>query len=365
MHGRLGFESHIGRTATLGIGLLLAACGGSVATPSESPPRPTSGISTPSQQPATSAEPEPVEATLRLDFRTTGSHAGSFMALESGFFEDEGLTITIEDGEGSATTTQVVGTGGDLFGWADASVVALNITEGVPVVMVADVLQQSPALVLSRADDPVDEPSDLEGKSVGVTVGGSAEQMLNAFITVNAVDGGSIELVNMQGSAQPAAFLSGQVDVLVTSVGTALATTRQAEEQGFDTQTLMFSDHGVNLLAHGYIVSDETAEGDPELVQRFIRAALRGWEAVADDPQAGVDAITANRPEADPELLRDQLDVFLGQFHTANTENCPIGWQSSDDWEVMLDFLTDYSGMSTPESLDEYFSNEYLPNPTC
>ena len=339
--------------------LVLAGCSTS-ASPS---PSVTSTDSEESQAatetPGASAEPEAV--TLRLDFRTTGSHGGSFLALERGYFADEGLDVEILDGEGSATTTQVVGSGGDTFGWADASVVALNVSAGVPVVMVADVLQQTPALVLSRADDPIDEPSDLEGKTVGLTFGGSAEQLLAALTTVNGLDPEGIATVNMEGSAQPVAFLSGSVDALVTSLGTALATTREAQEQGFDTNILWFADHGVNVLAHGYIVRDETLESRPELVEAFLRAAIRGWEDAAADPQAAVDAIIVNRPDADPELMRSQLDIFLTQFHTEATEACPVGWQAEEDWQAMLDFLSTYGGMEDPQPPDTYFVNDFLP----
>lgn len=335
------------------VAVLLAAC---AAPP---PAAATSPVATSTARPSPSGPPDKV--SLRLDFTPTGSHAAFHFALERGFYRDENLDVTIGDGQTSANTAQVIASKGDTFGWADAAVVALNISRGVPVIVVADVLQQTATLVISRESAGIRTPKDLEGKSLGVTFGGSAEQLFTALVKANGVNETTIKRVNMASTVQPAAFLSGQVDAVVTSLGTALTIQSQAQTQNITTRLMRFSEHGVNVLAHGIIVHRDMLAQQPDVVRRFVRASLRGWEEAAKDPAGATQAMVKNRPTVNPTVIRAQLDGFLTMHRTAKTQGRPLGWQSADDWAAMLDFLATYSGMTDRKPIETYFTNDYLP----
>lgn len=341
--------------------LVLAACAAAPAAPAPPAATPARSVAAATAAPTATPAPVPDKVSLRLDFRPTGSQAPFFYALEKGFYKEARLEVTIGDGQTSASTTQVIGTKGDTFGWADASVVAPNVSKGVPVIMVANVLQQTPTLVVSRSDAPVAAPKDLEGKTVGLVFGGSAEQLFSALLAVNKIDATKVKTQNMDAASQAAAYFSKRVDALVTSAGTFISLKARAAQEGVSTREMWFADHGANVLAHGIIVNTDTLRAQPDLVRRFVAASIRGWTEAGKDPQGAAQALVKNRPEADLAVIRSQMDKFLTQTRTEKTKTQPIGFQAADDWEAMLAFLAKYGGMGERKPLAAYFTNDYLP----
>src|SRR5262249_11503999 len=84
------------------------------------------------------------DVSLRLDFSWVADHTAFLMAQAKGYYKDAGLNVDIEQGQGSATTMAVVGSGRDDFGWGDLSTAALSISKGVPLVTVAVVTRHTP-----------------------------------------------------------------------------------------------------------------------------------------------------------------------------------------------------------------------------
>src|SRR5579872_7057368 len=96
---------------------------------------------------AAQAKLEP--ATLRLDWLASGYHVPFFLALERGYYRDQGIDLQIFDGKGSTTTIQVVASGTDTFGAANLTTMTLGIARGLPLVAVAGLIQKSPDSVIS------------------------------------------------------------------------------------------------------------------------------------------------------------------------------------------------------------------------
>src|SRR5438046_2052894 len=79
---------------------------------------------------------EKQQATLRLDWVVIGNNSMYYLALDKGFYAGEGLDVEIGPGQGSGSTSQVVGGGKDMFGIADVGTAALAIGRGVPITVI-------------------------------------------------------------------------------------------------------------------------------------------------------------------------------------------------------------------------------------
>src|SRR6266404_195800 len=78
--------------------------------------------------------------SLRLNWYMGGLHVPFYYGKERGFYKEEGIDLTINEGRGSANTVQVVGAGSDTFGLADSSSVILASTKGADVKSVMSLL---------------------------------------------------------------------------------------------------------------------------------------------------------------------------------------------------------------------------------
>ena len=70
------------------------------------------------------------KASLRLNWYLGGLHVPFYYGVAKGFFKDEGIDLTINEGRGSANTSQVVAAGSDTFGMADSTSLISLVAKG-------------------------------------------------------------------------------------------------------------------------------------------------------------------------------------------------------------------------------------------
>ncbi len=104
--------------------------------------------------------------SVRLDFLPYGSHAPFYLALEKGWFKENGVEPTIEDGTGTTTTVQLVGAGKYDIGYAGFVSAMVAREKGVPVKAIAGVLRKSDLGVVVDEKSTIHKPKDLEGKKI-------------------------------------------------------------------------------------------------------------------------------------------------------------------------------------------------------
>src|ERR1700753_1885750 len=86
--------------------------------------------------------------SLRLDWVFGSEHAPIFLARDKGFFEKEGIDLTILAGQGSTVTIKLVGNGNEQFGYAAADQGLMAYAKGLPAVSTAVILQKNPVAVI-------------------------------------------------------------------------------------------------------------------------------------------------------------------------------------------------------------------------
>lgn len=246
--------------------------------------------------------------------------AGGFVAQASGYYTDQGLTVTTTPGGPGVNVEPLVVQGTADVGLSNPTNTANAVAEGAPLTIIGAGYQTSPSAVISLADDPIEEPADLVGRSVGVTAASTADFV--AWLESTGVDESEVTIVPIQGDAAP--LISGQVDAI-----SGLATNQPAalELAGKDPVLLLLSDFGRETMDLTYTVATADLE-DPDkrsALVRFLAAEIRGWQSVIADTQAAVDTVVGG-PGADLDLDPEQ------QLQQATLTNPYI--QPSDDVRV-------------------------------
>jgi NitT/TauT family transport system substrate-binding protein len=298
------------------------------------------------------------EASLLLNWYLGGLHTPFYLGLERGYYADEGIELTINEGRGSARAVQVIAAKGDTFGMSDAGSLMLGAAQGAPIKAVMSLLNTSGFGIISLAKTGITSVKDLEGKTLAVSPGDALTQLFPAVVAANELDGDAIELVFMDPPAKPVAVMEKRTDALLGGIDDQYFL---IEAQGHEPASLRFADLGVNTVGITVHTHEDVLAENPDLVRRFVKASVRSWQAALDDPEAAVDAALKVKPDLNRESTLKQLQVDLGLLFSPNTEGHGIGYGAEADWQHTKELLAEYRELETDREASSFYTNEFLP----
>lgn len=302
------------------------------------------------------------KASFRLEWRLTGYHLPFFWAKEKGYYLQEGVDLEIKEGTGSSQAVNLVGGNQDTFGFADYTVMARAITQGMQVKGIYCVIQKNPWAIVSYQEKAIRKPQDLVGRSVAATAG--QKPVLEHFLRVNNIPPDRVNVRVVTASARNTSFAQGLVDSFISIViGSPLDFVVLARQgQGKSIHFLNFPDWGVDHLAFGIVASRNTIERKPDLIRRFLRATAKGWEETPRNIDAALQIALKHIPAAKgrADSIRLQFEESLVRLRTASTTGKPIGWMSETDWRNTQEMLLKTGWIPKPFPLDTYYTNDFV-----
>ncbi|WP_284165405.1 ABC transporter substrate-binding protein [Frigidibacter sp. SD6-1] len=227
------------------------------------------------------------DVTLQLKWVTQAQFAGYYVAQAQGFYEEEGLNVTILPGGPDVAPTQVIAGGGAdvVIDWMPSALAARE--KGLPLVNIAQPFKSSGMMLTCRKDSGVATSADFAGKTLGVWFGGNEYPFLNWMnklgLKTDGSDGGVTVL--KQGF---------NVDPLLQSQAACVSTMTYNEywqviDAGLTPEDLVvfkYEDEGVATLEDGLYVMEEKL-ADPafeDKMVRFVRASMKGWKWAEENP---------------------------------------------------------------------------------
>jgi NitT/TauT family transport system substrate-binding protein len=244
---------------------------------------------------------ELIPIKLQLQWVTQAQFAGYFAAVDQGFYEDEGLDVTILQGAVDIVPQQVVAAGQAEFGLAWVPKALVSNEEGAGLVNIGQVFQRSGTLMVSWADSGITSPEDWEGKKVG-TWGFGNEFELTAAIEMFGV---TVDGDLVQQPFDMSLLLNDELDAAQAMTYNEYAQVLEAVNPDTgelytpaDLAVVDFNDVGTAMLQDAVWVSaDWLAEaGNEDIAERFLRASFRGWIFCRDNFDECVDIVLANGP---------------------------------------------------------------------
>ncbi|MGH3030137.1 MAG: ABC transporter substrate-binding protein [Gaiellaceae bacterium] len=294
--------------------------------------------------------------TLQLKWVTQAQFAGFYAALEEGYYEEEGLDVTIRPGGPDIVPEQVVLGNQAEFGinWLDNTLATRD--QGGAIVNIAQVFARSGMTEVTWKDTGLDQITDLEGKTVGVWLGGN-EHKLFAALTKNGIDPQEdVEIV-----AQPFdmnLFLNREVDAAAAMTYNELAQVLEQEnpETGElytldELNVLKMSDLGTGALEDGVFVRTEWIEDEAnqDIARRFLKASFRGWVFCRDNFEECLQHVLDNGPTLGEGHQRWQLNEINNLIWP---NELGIGIMDPESWEITKQIAVDF-GIVENEPEDE------------
>ena len=226
------------------------------------------------------------DVTLQLKWVTQAQFAGYYVALENGFFEEEGLNVTIRPGGPDIAPPQVIAGGGAdvIVEWMPAALAARE--NGLPLVNIAQPFKSSGMMLTCLADTGITSPEDFPGRTLGVWFFGNEFPFLSWMSTLGIpTEGGEdgVEVLRQGFNVDP--LLQRQADCISTMTYNEYWQVIDAGISEDELVTFKYEDQGVATLEDGLWVLEDRLE-DPDFIDkmaRFVRASMRGWEWAAEN----------------------------------------------------------------------------------
>ena len=156
---------------------------------------------------------EKEDVTVILDYVANTNHTGMYVALDQGYYEEEGLNVNIvEPTEGATATLVAVGKGDFGISYQEDVTVALTSKEALPIKAIATLIQHNTSGFVTYADKEITSPKDFEGKTYAGWGGPGEEAVLKAVMTQAGADFSKLNMVISDGSGFEA--LKDKVDIM-------------------------------------------------------------------------------------------------------------------------------------------------------
>ena len=273
-----------------------------------------------------------------------------YVAAEKGYFADAGFAVEFDYGF-ETDGVALVGANELPFAIVSGEQVLLARAQDVPVVYVLEWYQKYPIAVVSKAEANIVTPQDLDGRSVGLPGFFGASYV--GYLGLLSAVGLAPEDVNASdiGFNQVEALLSDQVEAVV---GYANNEPVQLAAQNVPSNVIQVSDY-IDMVANGLITNETTIAENPEMVERFVGAVLRGLADTLADPDAAFEVSKLYVEELE-DGRKPVLEASLPLWQAPT-----LGMSDLASWQNTQDILRKAGLMDAPlADLTAVFSNEFV-----
>lgn len=237
------------------------------------------------------------QLTLQLKWVTQGQFAGYYVAKDKGFYEAEGLDVTIKPGGPDVAPPQVIAGGGAdvIIDWMPSALASRE--KGVPLVNIAQPFKKSGMMLTCRKETGITSPADFKGKTLGVWFFGNEYPFLSwmsqlKLPTTGGADG--VTVLKQGFNVDP--LLQKQADCISTMTYNEYWQVIDAGIPAEDLVVFKYEDQGVATLEDGLYVLEDSLK-DPAMVDkyaRFVRASMKGWAYASENPDEAADIVLEN-----------------------------------------------------------------------
>jgi ABC-type nitrate/sulfonate/bicarbonate transport system substrate-binding protein len=304
---------------------------------------------------APAPEEELVPVVLSLDWVPNTNHSGFYVALDQGWYEEEGIALEIQVPADPSAAIRQVAVGHTPFGVSFQEEVTIARSNDIPVVSIAAIIQNNTSAFASLATAGLESPADFEGltyASYGLPI---ERPILGSLMACYDADIDQVEFIDVGFDAFPA-LLGGRVDLAWIFEGWDGV---QAELMGVVLAIHPLEPDCVpNYYTPVIIAGETTIQEQPELVERFLRATVRGYEHAIANPEEAAEALLRHSPESDPDLVRASQQWLSPRYQ----EGAPQwGVQDPAVWAEFTAWMIEHNLIDTPIDAEQAFTNEFLP----
>lgn len=284
---------------------------------------------------------------ITLAYTTLPNSVLVHIALLKDYFSAEGLDVTPQPHAfGKVALKAVIDGQADLATVADTPIV-FAVMAGKPVYTLA-VIQTSNKneAIIANTDRGIRTPADLNGRSVGVTLGTTSDFFADTFFVANGIDRKLVRVIDMKPEEMHEALITGKVDAVST-----WNPHLQIMLKSLGSKGIIF--YGETLYTETFCLAaqQELVKARPEAIKKALRALIRAEAFVKQNPEESR-RLVAEFIKVDKALLDEIWDVF--DFKVTLDQSLLVTLEDQTRW-MIKNRLTDKTDM--PNYLDFIYSD--------
>jgi NitT/TauT family transport system substrate-binding protein len=315
--------------------------------------------------PALPAAAQTTKLKLVLNWKYQGPQGMFFVADDKGYFKQEGLEVTLDQGNGSGAAVPLVANGTYDVGFGDINALielAAKKPEDAPIAVYV-MFNQPPFTVAVKSGSPIRTPKDFEGKTLGGAANDGALKLFPALCKLAKFDCAKVNITNMQPNLREQMLMQGQVDGVFGYVNTIRFSAKLMGVEDSQLRFINYGDYGMDLYSNAIIVSKKLMKENPKAVAGLVRAINRGLVDSLKDIDASVAAVAKREALIKIPVEKERFIQTL-KDEMNHPEIARIGLGNVDEARLKksIDILVDASGLPRTPAVSEIFTPAFLPD---
>ncbi len=292
------------------------------------------------------------------------SNAPFLLAVERGYFRDEGLRVTVDAGEGSSAVITRIASGAYQFGFGDINTM-MEFNARHPEEqqrMVYMIYNRPPMGIVTLKSSGIEHPRDLEGRRVGAPANDTAYRLFPVLANALNIDQDSVRFENVSPNMREPLLYRGQVDAIMAFPPSSYVNLLELGADPDDIRIMYYTDYGVSMYSNGVIVPARMIEEEPEVVEGIVRAVNRAWMDTIANPEATIDALVRRDSLIDRNLEMQRMAFYL-EHQVLTDEVRELGMGAVDEQRLResIDVVSAVFGVGNPPAPEDVFDARFLP----
>ena len=296
------------------------------------------------------------DVTLMLDWFPNTNHTGIYVALEKGYYEEQGLNVEIQEPGEGLSAEQVVASGQSDFAISYQEALTQARSTGIPIVSIAAIIQENTSAFASLKEANITSPKDFEGKRYGGWGSPTEEAVLKALSDKYGIDYSKIEQVTL-GQTDFFQSIGRDADFEWIYYGWDGV---EALRQGIELNYIFLKDidPALNYYTPIIVTSEEKIEQNPDMVKAFMAATAKGYDFAIKNPEEAANILIKHVPDLNEELVKAS-QKWLSEQYQGEAEQWGI--QKEEVWKRFADWMYNQNLIENNIDSKKAFTNEFLP----
>lgn len=296
-----------------------------------------------------------------MDWILEGKHVPFFVARDKGFFEKNGLEVTILAGKGSGDAATFVDAGKVDYSYGDLLTAIQVISKGGKnrAIGVGMVFNGGGFIFLESSG--IKKPKDLEGKRFGTNPGDFGSTLLPAVAAASGFDHNKVIIMTMDPAVRTPALFEGKIDFMSGTNGSSIQ--RMAllgTKQGKKINYLFLKDMGLESYGHVLQTQEERIKNNPDQVRRFVAAVFDAWAWSLKNPQEAFEIFMKANPQKERDISLAQMQAGIGDVEDAETKQYGLGYMKEAMMKQSVAIANKYFGLSPAVDYKSTYSNQFI-----
>ncbi len=250
-----------------------------------------------------------------------------YIAFIKGYFEDEGLDVTLQpQTSGKACFNVVIEGKADLGTVAETPIMHAGLREEKTYIIATIHHADENTVIVARKDKGISIPNDLKNKKIGVTVGTNGEFFMDSFLIMHGMSRSEIEAVSLKPEEMFYALVNGELDAVSTWNPHVINLQKELGDNG-----IIFYGEGIYTETYNLVTMQAFVNNNPETIKKVLRALINAVEFIKESPDESSNII-ADYIGMDRAQLTELWDVF--NFEVTLDQSLLVTLETEARWAI-------------------------------